>query len=138
MGIAPAARSRATCGASRPGTAPISALIPWVVGVPARSMFSLTVNGTPCSGPSSPPSAVAWSAAFAASGACSLSTTVTALTDGFTASIRRRCASMTSWLDAWPDLIASAKSMALIRHRPVAAMLMPILPPGVTSGALLR
>ena len=37
-----------------------------VVGVPATSMFSLTVIGTPCSGPSRPPSATAWSAASAA------------------------------------------------------------------------
>ena len=51
IGIAPAARRRSTSGASIGATASASAGTPDVVGVPATSMFSLTVNGTPCSGP---------------------------------------------------------------------------------------
>ena len=39
IGIAPAAFSRSTTGASRDGYAHASALAPCVVGVPARSMF---------------------------------------------------------------------------------------------------
>jgi hypothetical protein len=90
IGIAPAAFNRSTTGASRLGYAAASALSPSVVGVPARSMFSLTVTGTPCNRGRSPPPATTRSAAFAASTACSPSTRVTALTAGFTASIRRR------------------------------------------------
>ena len=52
-----------------------------VVGVPARSMFALTVKGTPWNGGSSRPSATARSAALAASSACSPRTMVTALID---------------------------------------------------------
>jgi hypothetical protein len=96
IGIAPAALRRSTTGASSVGKAPTSALAPCVVGVPTRSMFPLTVNGTPWNGGKGSPSATARSAAFAASRACSPSTTVTALIDGFTASIRRRCAWITS------------------------------------------
>jgi hypothetical protein len=47
MGIAPAAFIRSTTGASRAGYASASAFKPCVVGVPATSMFPLTVNGTP-------------------------------------------------------------------------------------------
>ncbi len=94
IGIAPAALRRSTTGASSFGYAPESAMSPCVVGVPRRSMFPLTVKGMPCNGGRSP--SVTRSAAFAASRACSASTTVMALTAGFTASIRRRWASMTS------------------------------------------
>ena len=52
IGIAPAARRRSTWGASIGETASASAGTPEVVGVPARSMFSLTVTGTPWSAPS--------------------------------------------------------------------------------------
>ena len=76
-----AARRRGRPG---PDTALASALAPNVVGVPTRSMSSLTVKGTPCNGGRSPPAATARSAAFAASSACSPRTTVTALTAGLT------------------------------------------------------
>ena len=52
IAIAPAARIRSTTGASTGGIAPAKAGTPQVVGKPATSMFSLIVNGTPCSGPS--------------------------------------------------------------------------------------
>ena len=96
IGIAPAARRRSTWGASPTGYASASALSPCVVGVPARSMFPLTVKGTPWSGGRSPPPATARSAALAASSACSPRRIVMALMEGFTASIRRRWDSMTS------------------------------------------
>ena len=123
IGIAPAARIRSTTGASIAGYAAASALIPWLVGVPARSMFPLTVNGTPCSGGNSPPLAAARSAARAASRACPASTTGTALTAGFRSAIRRRCASTTSRLDASWDRITAARSVALIAHSPAVVML---------------
>ena len=69
MGMAPAARARSTSGASMGATASASAWTACVVGVPARSMFSFTVTGTPCSTPSGPPPATARSAASAAASA---------------------------------------------------------------------
>jgi hypothetical protein len=69
--IAPAARSRSTGGASTGAIASARAGTPCVVGVPATSMFSLTVNGTPCSGPSQVPPAANRSASSAAASACS-------------------------------------------------------------------
>ena len=50
-GIAPAARMRSTVGASIGATASARASTPCVVGVPATSMFSFTLHGTPCSRP---------------------------------------------------------------------------------------
>ena len=67
IGMAPAARRRPTCGASADGMAWASAGTPCVVAEPARSMFSLTVNGTPCNGPIGAPSATTRSALSAAS-----------------------------------------------------------------------
>ena len=49
-GIAPAARMRSTTGASTLGDGVGEGDDAWVVGVPATSMFSLTVIGTPWSG----------------------------------------------------------------------------------------
>jgi hypothetical protein len=43
-------RIRSTMGASRPGYEPARAFSPCAVDVPPRSMFSLTVNGTPWNG----------------------------------------------------------------------------------------
>src|SRR5829696_1608717 len=51
MGIAPAARRRATCSSSRAtGGRPWNQREPLVVGMPAQSSRSLTPNGTPASG----------------------------------------------------------------------------------------
>ena len=49
------------------GISAASALNPCVVGVPATSMFSFTVKGTPWNGPRTAPAATARSAVFAAS-----------------------------------------------------------------------
>jgi hypothetical protein len=85
-------------------------------------MFSLTVKGTPCNGGRSAPAAIARSAAFAAASASSAMPMTTALIDGLTASIRRRWASTTSWLEACLDRMAAASSVALWRHSSVALL----------------
>lgn len=51
LGVAPAARSLATIGASDDFTLPASDFRPCVVAAPATSMLSLTENVTPASGP---------------------------------------------------------------------------------------
>ena len=51
---APAARIRATAGASSLGTCSASARVPAVVRMSAVAMTSFTVNGTPASGPGPP------------------------------------------------------------------------------------
>ena len=94
----------------RPRPAPAT---PDVVGVPATSMFSLTVTGTPCSAPS----AASASAASAAARASSPSTSVIALRWPLTASIRSRCASTTSREETSRVAISSASSPAPRRHR---------------------
>ncbi len=52
IGVAPAARSRATIGASDDLTLPVNDFRPCVVAAPATSMLALTENTTPASGPS--------------------------------------------------------------------------------------
>lgn len=64
-GIAPAARMRSTTGASSGTTAPERAGGAHVVAGPAMSMFSLTVIGTPASGPTAAPAAIRLSRAAA-------------------------------------------------------------------------
>src|SRR5262245_3091072 len=49
--IAPAARRRATTGASTVGRVWANGFAPPVVGIPATSTMSFTPTGTPCSGP---------------------------------------------------------------------------------------
>ena len=96
IGIAPARRIRSTTGASEGATALANAGTPQVVAHPATSILSLMVNGTPCRGPSASPAAALRSASIASRRASSPRTFTTALTAGLTASIRRRCASITS------------------------------------------
>ncbi|EWS52603.1 hypothetical protein X551_04608 [Methylibium sp. T29] len=113
IGIAPAARMRCTVGASSGTIAPASAGTPQGVGRPAMSMFSFTVIGTPCSGPSAAPAATWRSAATAAARASSASRRTTALTRGLTASMRARWASITSTQDTSRRAISVASSRAL-------------------------
>ena len=68
-GIAPAARNRATCTSSVAATALRRATIPNVEGIPATSMQSFTVTGTPCSAPSASPRRRRSSAASASTSA---------------------------------------------------------------------
>jgi hypothetical protein len=51
---APAARNRAAAGASSAAGTSSVAAVPWGTGVPRVAMFSLTVTGTPSSGPAVP------------------------------------------------------------------------------------
>ena len=110
IGIAPAARIRSTTGGSKGATAFANALTPQVVAVPAKSMFSLIVNGTPCNGPSRSPAAILRSASAACFLASSARTLTIAFTFGLTASIRRRCDSATSAHDACFLAISAANS----------------------------
>jgi hypothetical protein len=87
-GIAPAPRIRSTVGASIDAIASARAVTPLVVGVPATSMFSFTVHGTPWNTPSSSPRATAASAASAAALASSLRSRTIALRWPFTCSTR--------------------------------------------------
>src|SRR3954447_10440895 len=130
--IAPAARRCATAGASDGAIAPSRAATPSVVAVPATSMFSLTVTGTPCSGPSTAPDDRARSASSAAASASSASTTRTALSSPLRAAMRARCASTTSRLDACPSLIARARAPAPCSMRSMAANVR--TPPGARIG----
>ena len=115
-GIAPAARMRSTIGASTGAVASASAGTPWVVGHPATSMFSFTVIGTPCSGPSCAPSTTARSAASAAFTASSPSRATIALSSPFTVSMRSTSASSTARLVVSRLRIAAAISSAPSCH----------------------
>jgi hypothetical protein len=68
------------------------------VTIPAVSMLSFTVNGTPCSGPRWPAGTA--SAARASCSASSARTTSIARRRPSTAPMRARCASTTSTADA--------------------------------------
>ena len=115
-GMAPAARSSPMCGASWLATASRSGAMPSVVAEPATSMFSLTVIGTPLSGPDGSPRLNARSAASAAVSAFSASGTVTAFSSWLTWLIRSRCACTTSRQDAFPAWTSAASSVAAISH----------------------
>ena len=116
IGMPPAARILSTTGASIGTTACANAGTPQVVGRPAMSMFSFTVKGTPCKGPSGSPAAIMRSALRAAARASGARTRTTAFTWGLTASIRARCASMTSVDEVFPLAIRLANSPADFRQ----------------------
>ena len=69
--IAPASRRFVTTVASWVETLPSKIFDPSEHGIPATSMHSLAVNGTPCSGPTLIASESSFSAARASSSACS-------------------------------------------------------------------
>src|SRR3954453_15680579 len=116
IGIAPAARRWAMCGASRSTATPPR--IPSEVTVPATSMFSLTVNGTPSNGGAGSPRTTSASAASAAASASSASAIVTALSAGLSSWIRSRWLWTVSRADCSPVAIARASSA-----RPTPALL---------------
>ena len=93
----PAARMRATTVASRFGTKSRRSGMPAAQIASFVSIQSFTVNGTPCSGPAISPRASASSSSRARCRArAPPSSCTTAFSFGFTASMRRRCASTTS------------------------------------------
>src|ERR1700680_1284797 len=110
--IAPAARMRATTVASLSGTLAWSLGKPAVVTTPAVSNMSLTVNGTPWRGPTSPPRATWRSAARACTNALWPSVRTTAFSLGFTAPICSRCALTTSSEETRPVRMALASHVA--------------------------
>ncbi|HUC24539.1 MAG TPA: hypothetical protein VMA73_17665 [Streptosporangiaceae bacterium] len=116
--IAPARFMRATLVASVSGMRPSKIGEPRWVSTPAVSNESLTVNGTPWSGPTFPPAASSSSAALAASSAPSASVTM-ALMLGLVASMRSRCACTTSTDEAFPVRISSASPVASVWMRSV-------------------
>ena len=103
----PAAFSRATISSSRSGTVSACRGEPHVVRMPPVAWVSLCATGSPCSGPTSSPAASAASAASAAARAPSASRVTTALTSGFSRSMRSRCASSSSRAE-----ISRARSIA--------------------------
>ncbi len=123
MTIAPAARSRATTGASATGAAPRGTREAAVVGVPARSMMSLTDTGTPCRGPRYRPVAISRAAASASARAASSSTTVKALRASSQARMRSRAASTTSRTVASPARIAAESRCSGWSHHDVVTAL---------------
>ncbi|GAA3212048.1 hypothetical protein GCM10020216_017010 [Nonomuraea helvata] len=116
IGMASAARSRATEGESASATLSRNLGTPWVVGTPSTSRFSLTVNGTPASGPSGSPAARRRSMSAAAAMALSASTAVTALIVELTSAIRSRCAWTTSVALYSPLRTEVANSVAFDFH----------------------
>ena len=109
--MAPAARSRATGVASAAGRKAARPLVPPVEITPAVSNESLIVMGTPCNGPRSVPRDSSASALRASSRAASPVSWTTALSWGFTASIRWRYASTTSSAETCLRRMASASEV---------------------------
>jgi len=94
---APARLSAATAVASlAAGGRPRLILEPARVVIPATSNRSLTANGSPASGPASPPAASDASTRSASARACSASNVVNALTPGPRVAIWARAASVTA------------------------------------------
>ncbi len=108
IGMAPAARSRATGGASAGATRSRKRGTPNVVAVPATGVVSFTVNGTPASGPSASPAARRRSMRAASARACSAISCVTAFTCGLTSAIRSRWLSTSSPAETSARRTASA------------------------------
>ena len=89
---------------------------PFVVGEPTRSMFALTLSGTPCNGPPRSPFAIARSTLSAPASASLANTTGIALIFGFTSAIRSRWASTTARELTWRFAMSVASSPADLRH----------------------
>src|SRR3989442_458114 len=106
--IAPARRIRATTVASWSGMRLRRMRRPAVVGRPAVLKMSLTVNGTPCSGPSALPRVLWRSAVRASLIALSAVAKTTAFRRGFTGWMCSRCARTTSTAESFLVRIARA------------------------------
>ena len=108
--MAPAARKLATTGLSS------------VAILFCSATLTLTVTGTPCSGPVVPPLACARSASSAAASASSAIRSTTAFSFGLTASARSRQLRTASRADTCRSRIISANSSAPKRHNSVIAI----------------
>ncbi len=114
IGIAPAARNRATWRSSRvAGPASAYQFDPRRVGMPAQSSRSFTPNGTPASGGSSAPARRAASTRSAAASAPSASRCTKAFSRSCSASTLSRQVDTSSRADTSPRRTRSAASSAL-------------------------
>src|SRR5215472_796303 len=113
--ITPASRSRLVTVASYGGRQPSRIFDPQVVGMSFVVSTSLSASGTPASGPSGYPAARLRSTSSAAASAPIPATCRNACTAGSTATIRSRCAWVTSTADASPAATAAAISAAVSR-----------------------
>ncbi len=112
MMIAPAARSRDAITPSSAGTRDAYTGEPWVYGMPATGVRSLTANGIPCSGGRSLRGTASAAAASArSSSACRMLTI--ALTAGLRRAMRSRNARMTETAESSPERSAPASATAL-------------------------
>src|SRR5438105_4926558 len=110
--IAPALRQLATGGASASAMTSRKATTPLVVAWPRWSVLTLTVTGTPCSGPNGSPRRTCSSAAPAAASASSPSVSTTALMRGLTAARRSSAAETASRAEIARVRIACARPAA--------------------------
>ena len=115
--MAPAARSRCTTSASSSGTLSSKSLDPYVVRIPLVCVTSLMPTGTPKSAGSGAPRLSAAVARRASHSADSRARVTTALTDGFTASMRASTASITSSGEALRLRYSFASSTAGVNVR---------------------
>jgi hypothetical protein len=119
---APACLSRATCGASKPGTKEAKSGEPKVVVMPAVSARSFTAIGRPCSGPAKEPRAACASSPAATTEACSAASVTIALIAGLAASILASTAASSSAGESSLALISRASSTAGVAHRSIPAV----------------
>ena len=110
----PAFLSRLVMVASYGGCQPARMRDPQVVGMSVVVKRSFSASGTPASGPSGWPAARRSSTAWAARSALSAATCRKACTRWSTASIRSRCARVTSTDDTSPAAISAAIPAAVI------------------------
>ena len=112
MRMAPAARSRVTVTSSRAGTLSAKIAEPCVVRMPAVSIWSLTLTGTPCSGGSVSPAMTARSAAWASVRAWSAVTVTKVLRRGWSRSMAASTASTYSTGESFLRRIRAAAWLA--------------------------
>src|SRR5437763_14461334 len=112
MMIPPAFFRLAATGASSGAMTSRNATMPFVVAWPRWSVLTLTVTGTPCSGPSGSPRRTCSSASPAAASAWSPSVSTTALMRGLTAARRSSAAETASRAEIARVRIACARSAA--------------------------
>ena len=93
-----------------------------MVRTPLVLTMSLTWNGTPCSGPSSPPLATALSAAAASPSACSAQMVMKQLQAACTSCARSSVARITSVAEICFARIMRASSAADVKARSEAVM----------------
>src|SRR5215469_959221 len=125
--ITPASLSRLVTVASYGGRQPSRIFDPQVVGMSLVVSTSLSASGTPPSGPSGSPAARLRSTSSAAASAPTPATCRNACRRGSTATIRSRCAWVTSTADTSPEATAAASSAAVSRMSSGASAVISVL-----------